>query len=129
MKQTLLAIMTVLACGFASAQSSAIEGNWGAIQQAEGFTFDMTFSIGKNSMTLTNVCHGFGTSAVAQVTVGSVYTDRTLTTLESKQNENTNGPLTCDVSVPAATMNYSVQGDQLILTQDGSPDAFILKRK
>jgi hypothetical protein len=113
----------------ANAQSTAIEGNWGTRQEASGITFDITFSIGKNSVTVTNLCSGFGTSAKAQVTTASMYSDKTITVFEYKQDQKSNGPLDCNVSTQPDTMNYSVQGNQLVFTHDGSPDSIILFRK
>ena len=113
----------------AYAQSSTIEGNWGAKQEANGLTFEITFSISKNSVTVTNLCSGFGTSTTAQVTSASTYNDKTITLLETKQDQKSNGPLNCNVSTQPDIMNYSVQGNQLVFTHDGSPDSIILIKK
>lgn len=121
--------MTSLSCMLAYAQSSTIEGNWGAKQESSGLTFEITFSISKNSVTVTNLCSGFGTSTTAQVTSASTYNDKTITVLESKQDQKSNGPLNCNVSTQPDTMNYSVQGNQLVFTHDGSPDSLILIKK
>ena len=129
MKNILIAAITTLACTFSFAQSTAIEGNWGTTQQFGGITFDITFSISKSSITLTNVCSGFGTSAIAQITTASTYTDTTISVLEAKQDQKSNGPLNCEVGSQIDTMNYSLQGDQLIFTHDGSPDSLVLIKK
>lgn len=71
MKNVLVSLVIVLACGYASAQATAVEGNWGIQQQAGPINFDLTFSISKNSVTVTNVCSGYGQTATAQVTTQS----------------------------------------------------------
>jgi len=129
MKNFLVSLVIVLACGAASAQSTAIEGNWGIQQQAEGITFDMTFSISTTSITLSNVCSGYGQTATAQVTSQSTYTDTTLTVLEAKKDQKSLNGLNCDVSIQPATIGYTIQGNQLIFTHEGSTDTFVLIRK
>ena len=129
MKTILIVLMTFVSFGYANAQSTAIEGNWGYHQEINGIKFDMTFSISKNSVTVTNVCTGFGTSATAQVVVTSNYTENMLFILESKQDEKSIGPLNCNVSAHQDVMNYSIQGSQLIFTHTGSPESFVLIRK
>jgi hypothetical protein len=129
MKKILITLATTLACTFANAQSNAIEGNWGLSQTVNGITFDITFSIGKNSVTVTNLCSGNGTKLTAQVTSASTYTDSTLTVSEAKQDQKSSGSFECNVSTTPDTMNYSVQGNQLILTHDGSTDTVVLIKK
>ncbi len=125
MKNILVSLVIVLACGTASAQSTAIEGNWGAQQQAGGMTFD----ISTTSVTVTNVCSVNGQTATAQVTSQSSYTDTTMTVLEAKQDQKSMNGLNCNAETQPATMGYTIQGNQLILSQEGSADTFVWIRK
>lgn len=129
MKKILVTLAITALSSISNAQSSAIEGNWGTTFVAGDIAFDITFSIQKNSVTVTNVCSGFGTRATAQVTSASSYNESTLTIHESKQDQQSSGSLNCDVSAVASTMNYSVQGQQLVFTQNGSSDSIVLFRK
>ncbi len=129
MKTFLILALTALTFNYASAQSAAIEGNWGAVQQVNGFTFDVTFAISKSSVTLTNVCTGAGTTSTAQISVSSSYTDSTLSFLEAKQDVRSNGPLNCNVQMQVDTFNYTIQANSLIFTHVGSPQTLVLQRK
>jgi hypothetical protein len=129
MKRILAAAIIALSFATANAQSASVEGNWGVQQQFNGLSFDITFTISKNSVTVTNVCSGFGTSAVAQVTSSSIYTDRTITVFEARQDRKTSGALNCEVATQPDTMNYVIQGNQLVLGRDGAPGSFVLVRK
>lgn len=128
MKKILTALVMMIIC-VSSVNAAILEGQWGAQQKMGGINFDTTFSIGKSSVTVTNLCTGFGTSVTAEVTVAAMYTDHTLTILESRQDQKSNGPLNCQVGAQQDTMNYSIQGNQLILTHANSADSFILIRK
>ncbi len=127
--KNLVMVMTVVICGYASAQATSIEGNWGSHADVNGINFDMTFSISKNSVTVTNVCSAFGETATAQVTVASSYTENTLVVLEAKQDEKSSGTLNCNVGAQPDQMNYVIQGNQLIFTHAGSNDPLVLIRK
>ena len=129
MRQLIISLALALSALSVSAQSTAIEGNWGTQQQAGPINFDMTFSIAKDLVTLTNVCSGFGATVTAQVVVKSAYSEKTLTILESKQDQKSVNGLDCNVSAAQDSMNYTIQGDMLVFTHDGAPDSFSLKRK
>ena len=129
MKQLLLSLSIVLSAAFANAQSTAIEANWGMQMNVGPMSFDMTFAISKNSITVTNVCTGYGQTLTAQVTAQSTYTENTFTVLESKQDQKSIANLDCNVSTMPDTTNYTVQGDKLILTHTGSPETLVLIRK
>lgn len=110
------------------AQSAAIEGAWGTRFGDSTFSIDVTFEISKNSLRMTNVCSVNGQSASVQVVVPSSYTDTTISFLESRE-ASVSSPVECNVSVDAGSVNYSVQGNQLVLSQSGSPDPLVLNRK
>jgi hypothetical protein len=129
MKKLLITLAALLITGAASAQSNAIEGSWGIQQSQNGFIFDLTFAISHDSITLTNVCSGNGAQAKASVTVASSYTDTTLTVRESRKDQQSNAGLNCDVNAQQGSMNYTVQGNQLILTYAGSDVALVLTHK
>jgi hypothetical protein len=129
MKNLLVTIAALMISGFATAQSPAIEGNWGIQVVQNGFVFDTTFSISHDSITVTNVCSSNGATASAHVTAASSYNDSTLTIHESRQDQQSNQGLNCNVGVQQDSMRYTVQGNQLIFTHDGSPQSFVLTRK
>ena len=129
MKNLMISAIAFFTLSTAFAQSAAIEGNWGGQQQVNGFTFDVTFAISKNSVTLTNFCTGVGTTATAQVTSASTYTDSTISFLEAKQDVKSNGPLTCNVETQIDSFNYSIQGNSLTITHAGSQQSLVLQRK
>jgi hypothetical protein len=129
MKNMIITVAALLISGFASAQSVGIEGSWGTQQAQNGINFDVTFAINQNSTTITNVCSGFGTSAVAQITVASSYDGHNLNIFEARELTTSNGPLNCNVSARPDQMHYVVQGGFLILSHDGSPEQMVLTRK
>lgn len=129
MKNAIIFIATLLVSGFAMAQSPAIEGNWGMQQSMNGINFNVTFSISNNSVTITNVCTGFGTTATVHVTVAASYDDSNLTIHETRQAQESNSGLNCNVGAQQDTMHYSVQGNALTFTHDGSSESFVLMRK
>ena len=122
----------LLMAGLTTAHASyAIEGTWGTQQSQNNIVFDMTFSIHNNTLTVTNDCTMNGQSATARVTSAATYTDSTFTILAAAPDQESNPTQTvnCNVSVQPDTMNYSVNGNQLIFTHDGSDQSFALERK
>jgi hypothetical protein len=127
---TLVAAVTLLT-GISLAQGATmpVEGSWGTSITNNGFDFDMTVKLEKQTMTTTNVCSFHGRSAVASVTVPALYDATTITVLASgRQDVNENG-VNCNVEVRPDRMNYQVVGRTLILSHDGSPERFVLTRR
>lgn len=130
MKKTALILIISLIGSLSQASGFAIEGNWGTHQYANGFDFDITFSIQNQRLVLTNECSFEGRKAVAQVSVAVSYTDSTLTMLQSGSNSSPAGGLNCNVDVRGGDrMSYQVQGSTLILTSPGQPESMVLYRK
>ena len=129
MKNVLALVATLMISGMAAAQSTAIEGNWGTQMSQNGISFVMTFTINHDSVTLTNVCTLNGKSVTAHVTVPASYDDSTLTIMAPGQDEESSNGVNCNVSAQADSMNYSIQGNLLTFTHEGSDQSFVLTRK
>jgi hypothetical protein len=127
-----LSFLALTLTGISIAQGAAsqpIEGSWG-LQQAQGpLTFDTTFTIQNNAVTITNVCTFEGHSATARVSAPAQYDGATLTVMGSADDNESRDGVNCNVSVKPDRMNYRVVGSRLILTHDGSLDQFVLQRR
>lgn len=130
MKKTVIILVISFFATLSQAAGFAIEGNWGGHESVNGIDFDLTFSIQNQRLVLTNVCRIGGQSATAQVSVAVLYSESTLTMLESASNSASFGGLNCDVSVQGGEqMQYQIQGSSLIFTKAGQPGALVLYRK
>jgi hypothetical protein len=135
-KLAALVILTSALSGFSVAfgadpvpAARPVEGSWGMQQAANGFTFDMTFTIENNVVSITNLCSFQGHSATAHVSSPAQIDDRTITTIASADDQESRDGVNCNVSIKPDRMNYQVAGSQLILSHDGSPEQIVLSRK
>lgn len=128
MKQFFVFASSLLVTAMAWAQFP-IEGSWGMVQSQGALTFDMTITVRDNSVTLTNVCSLQGRSAQAQAKAPATYDQSSLTILAPAENHQSANGVNCDVSVSPSRMNYVVQGNNLILSQPGSPQQLVLTRR
>lgn len=129
MKLILTMIAACLVTGTSAYAGYPVEGTWGMQFQQNGITFDTTFAIHNNSITVTNVCTMNGESASAHVTSPASYDASTITVLTAQQDQESNNGVNCDVSSTPDTMNYKVQGNSLTLSKPGNPQQFILQRR
>ena len=127
MKKSVLFLATVLFSAFAHA-ALPIEGSWGAKYSQGPLSFDITFTFTSDSLILTNVCSMGGRSATAQVTTSAFYTESSITTNQLVHDEESSGGVNCNVSSQPGTINYSVQGNTLILSAPGNPQMVLNRR-
>lgn len=115
-----------------SAQAAfPIEGSWGTQMDNNGVHFDLTFTFANNAVTLVNVCSVNGKSLKARVSSPAVY-DASSVTIFNPSDDSEHAPdgsMNCEASVQGGRMNYQVQGNLLILSQDGSSQQFALTKK
>lgn len=130
-KLAVLTILTSALTGFSVAFGAPlpVEGSWGMQQEANGFTFDMTFTIQNNTVSITNVCSFEGHTASAHVSSPAQYDDRTITTLANADDQESRDGVNCNVSIKPDRMSYQVVGSTLILSHDGSAEQVVLSRK
>lgn len=115
MKNSMFFLIMLLTTYSAVAECTKIEGEWGLEQQHNDIINYTTLSIDIDSITATTICTGFGKTATAQVRSRSSYTDFSLTILEKKMDQNSNGELNCQATLENETMSYSIVGNYLVL--------------
>lgn len=132
MKKAMCLIATLMMSGLSIAQAAfPIEGNWGTTLSQGGMQFDMTFTIQNNTITLTNVCSMNGQFATARVSSPAAYDASSITIFNSGSDDQNSADYSvhCNVSIQPERLNYVVQGNLLIFSQNGSPQTFALTRK
>jgi hypothetical protein len=109
------------------AQSSVTQGGvlglWGGTASDNGLTFDMRFKIEQTMLTMANRCRfPDGSTLTTGVDVSIRLTDSTITVTESKSAQAVNGGNRCNAAPHPGTLNYTVAGDKLTLSDDNPLD-------
>ena len=126
---SLLAATLLLTTVSIAQGAEPIEGAWGMQMNQNGFLMDMTFRIGNGAVTLTNVCTFMGRSASVTVSAPANWDSRTLTVTGNASGSESQNGVDCNASLRPDRMSYSVNGNLLTLSHDGSSESFTLVRK
>jgi alpha-L-arabinofuranosidase len=115
-------LMAVCALSAVPAWADGVFGTWAFPEQNLGFlTLDMTMVVNSNSLTIASTCkYSDGVNTNAQVSSAATVTVTSIQALQSNSSNNTNDPNhSCQVSIAAGEMDYSISGNTLTLNYQG----------
>ena len=104
------------------AWADGVYGTWSFPEQNLGFvTLDMSLIVNSTSLTIESVCkYPDGVNTNAQVSSTASITATSIQALQSNSSNNSNDPNhTCQASISAGEMDYSVSGNALTLNYQG----------
>ena len=134
---TVFCAMNLLFLGSAFAQttpSQLLQGSWGTTMSSQsGVSIDMTITIHDQTLVVSSVCSKADQIVQAEVTVPVSYTDQQLNILSTglKTEYSQDHNVTCNAYVRMSIQSYSIQGNELTLTDSDPSTAmpFVLQRR
>ena len=115
-------LMAVCALSALPAWADGVFGTWSFPEQNLGFvTLDMTLVVNSDSLAIASTCkYPDGVNTNAQVSTTASVTATSIQALQSNSSNNTNDPNhSCQASISAGEMDYSVAGNVLTLSYQG----------
>lgn len=99
--------------------AGGIYGIWKYSKTENNVTVDLTLNIEESITYIRKICTANGSSVEIATTVPSQVKGNTYSTLREIREDKDNGAVSCPLNLPAITLSFEIQGNQLVLSAGG----------